>query len=467
MPHATRSHLRQLGDLPALDTATVEGLSAEQKNAIIAATSQICRKLMSDLGVKWKPQPIDNALRERTITWIKSELEPAVGPVDKRFLLSTDAGLTYTERVYEGGDFETKASMVKYVTVAIYLDDMIDKNAAMAKEAESFLFKALEGGLPSSSLNGIWLEQYRKVSIELARHMSDPFVGNMLLHSCTLYIEGCALEYYIQQDQGKYFLVKDAAAERARDDVERKLAMEKGFDIPLPLDNDRVGGVVADECEGQDDSDYLVPHGWPLWLRERSAVAETFAITSFRAPGGVDIPTCVWVTAIAELRTIILAINDLLSFAKELLADDTTSSITVITKERRLIGMPGTAPDGGWCLRDSFEEVFGKIVVAGARINRLLRPASQAARYGADGRVYSIAELVEMLKKSEDQGGRSVESTELMKALALRMWETHQRGYVAWHFQSPRYRTFELFDWVKDMMRGEPADATWLTSRFE
>jgi hypothetical protein len=83
-------------------------------------------------------------------------------------------------------------------------------------------------------------------------------------------------------------------------------------------------------------------------------VAETFAITSFRAPGGVDVPTWLWVTAIAELRTVILLINDLLSFAKELLADDTTSSISVLTKERRIIGMPGTAPDGGWCLRDTF-----------------------------------------------------------------------------------------------------------------
>ena len=55
--------------------------------------------------------------------------------------------------------------------------------------------------------------------------MSDPFVSNMLLHSCTLYIEGCALEYYIQQDQAKYFLIQDAGTERARDDAERKLVM--------------------------------------------------------------------------------------------------------------------------------------------------------------------------------------------------------------------------------------------------
>jgi len=86
--------------------------------------------------------------------------------------------------------------MVKYVIIAIYLDDMIDKNAGMAKEAEPFLFKVLQGELasPSSGLHGIWLNQYRKVSMELARHMSGPFVSNMLLHSCTPYIEGCALE---------------------------------------------------------------------------------------------------------------------------------------------------------------------------------------------------------------------------------------------------------------------------------
>jgi hypothetical protein len=137
--------------------------------------------------------------------------------------------------------------------------------------------------------------------MELANHMSDPFVSNMLLHSCTLYIEGCALEYRIKQDQAKYFLVKDAATERAKDEAERKLASECGFDIPLPLDNDRVG--AADGASGK-HSDYLVPHGWPLWLRERTAVSEVFAITSFRAPGGIDIPTWLWVTAISELRAV-------------------------------------------------------------------------------------------------------------------------------------------------------------------
>ncbi|KAK4443462.1 hypothetical protein QBC34DRAFT_477507 [Podospora aff. communis PSN243] len=441
MLHATRSYLGAAGKSSALDVTTLENLSQQQKDGILAATSEISRKLMVDLGVKWKPQPVDDALRQRTITWIKTELEPLVGPVNKRFLLSTDAGLTYMERVYEGGDFETKASMVKYVTVAIYLDDMIDKNAGMAKEAESFLFK---------------------VSMQLARHMSDPFVSNMLLHSCTLYIEGCALEYYVQQDQEKYFLVQDADTERARDEEERMLERERGFDIPLPLDNDRVGPSDSDD-DIASETDYLVPHGWPIWLRERSAVAETFAITSFRAPGGIDVPTWLWVTAVAELRTVILSINDLLSFAKELLADDTTSSISVLTKERRMIGMPGSAPDGGWCLRDSFEEVFGKIVVAGARINWLLRPTVRGARYDVDGRVYGIMELVDMLKDSKRRG---VDRGEVMKALALRLWETHQRGYVAWHFQSPRYRAHELFDWVGEMMGEGGNGPEWLTECF-
>lgn len=33
--------------------------------------------------------------------------------------------------------------MVKYISLAIYLDNMIDKNASMAKEAEGFLFNTL------------------------------------------------------------------------------------------------------------------------------------------------------------------------------------------------------------------------------------------------------------------------------------------------------------------------------------
>jgi len=493
--HTRSSPLSQLGPLPALDTPTLTNLSPSQKSEILSATSKICRHLMHLLGVTWKSQPIDTALRERTTSWIRSEIIPQLGsdiPVPKRFLLSTDAGLTYTERVYEGGDFETKVSMVKYVSVAIYLDDMIDKEAAVAKEAEKFLVGMMDldvlGGLSSSTLNRakkgqggggsggggsvsgtFWLEQYRKVAVGLSRHMmdADPFVSNMLLHSCTLFIEGCALEHHIQRDQGRYFLIKDAAAEKERDKVERKLKTDQGWDVPMPLEGDVM--TMSPDSDGDDVADdesyYLAPHGWPSWLRERSAVAEVFAITSFRAPGGVNIPTWLWVTAIPELRTIILSINDLLSFAKELLADDTTSALAVLTKERRLIGMPGTAKDGGWRLRDSFDEVLRKTVVAGARINRLLRPATNAARYAPDGRPYSIAELVEMVKKREEES-EEAERVEILKALALKLWETHQRGYVSWHFESPRYRTYELFDWVREMMGVENVGPGWLTSCF-
>ncbi|KAK3315549.1 hypothetical protein B0H66DRAFT_594094 [Apodospora peruviana] len=466
------SSLAQLGDLQALDAITLEGLSPQQKDSIIAATGQICRMLMQDLGVRWKPQPVDSALRSRLVQWIKTELEPEVGPVDKRFLIGADTGLTYTERVYEGGDFETKVSMAKYLAVLIYLDDMIDNNAAVAKEAESFLVKTMmSSNHASSSGDSIWLEEYKKVILKLSKHIPDPFVSNMLLHSCTLCIEGSALEYRIQRDQAKYFLIEDADKERVRDDAERKLADDYGVDISLPLDQDRI--VTGDRSE------YLAPHGWPLWLRERTGVAEPSAIVSFRAPGGIDLPTWLWVTAIPELRTVINAINDILSFPKEFLADDTTSPLTVMTKERRLIGMPGTAPDGGWCLRDSFEEVLRKTVVSGARINRLLRPTAMEARYTSEemgGRPYSVVELVAMLQRGlpEDDDavvhdGQGLDRLEVMKALALRLWETHQRGYVAWHFQTPRYRMYEHFDWVKDMMGCEAAATTgpqWLTSCF-
>ena len=62
-----------------------------------------------------------------------------------------------------------------------------------------------------------------------------------------------------------------------------------------------------------------------------------------------------------------------------------------------MLGVPGTARDGGWCLRDSFKEVLGKIIIASAQISRLLRPRVQEARYNGQGRVYRLSELVAML----------------------------------------------------------------------
>ncbi|KXX76307.1 hypothetical protein MMYC01_205313 [Madurella mycetomatis] len=165
-------------------------------------------------------------------------LEPEAGPVGKRFLLSADTGLTYTERVYEGGDAETKVFMVKYVAVAIFFN--MSSTVAVGLE-----------------FAGHYLA--RPVQDKFARHMSDPFASNMLLHQCTPYIEGRTHEHRIQRNQA----------------------------------------------------------------------------------------------AILELRTILLSINDVLSVTKELLTSDTTSSLAMLTKERRFIDTPGTERDGGWCLRDS------------------------------------------------------------------------------------------------------------------
>ena len=62
--------------------------------------------------------------------------------------------------------------------------------------------------------------------------------------------------------------------------------------------------------------------------------------------------------------------------------------------------------------------------------------------------------------------GGECDREEVLKALALRLWETHQRGFVAWHFQCARYRTYELFDWVGEMVGGDLDGPEWLTSCF-
>ncbi|KAI9166369.1 hypothetical protein HJFPF1_02469 [Paramyrothecium foliicola] len=434
-----------LNDLPWLSCSNLETLSNAEKLPILGDVVQVCHHLLRDLGVQWKPQPVDDELRRRTVDWIKCEIEPEVGPINKAFLYSADVGVTYTERVYEGFDFETKLLMVKYVTTAIYLDDLIDKDASVARQAEQFLLSIVNGERPT----GAFLEQYRKSSLDLARHMSDPLAGNMLLHSCTSFIEACVHEN--RNAQAKFFSsIGDINVEYARD-VEERNSAARGRCIPLPLDADfdRVSG-------------HLTPHMWPTWLREKSAIAEVFAITSFRAPGGIDMPMRLWASALPEMRVFIMYINDVLSFAKELIADDFASYIAVVTKERRQIGMPGSAPDGGWCLRDTFGEVYGRILSTASRINRLLRP-SPGARYSMDGHLRSIAELIVL---QEDDGLDTIKRNESMKALCMALWETHQKGYVAWHFQTPRYQLFDLSQDTVAMIREKPAGPEWMMSQF-
>lgn len=62
----------------------------------------------------------------------------------KAFLASTDVRLSYTERVYEGCGFDAKLSTAKYISFAIYLDGLIDKDAVLAEEASPFLVQIMD-----------------------------------------------------------------------------------------------------------------------------------------------------------------------------------------------------------------------------------------------------------------------------------------------------------------------------------
>jgi hypothetical protein len=272
----------------------------------------------------------------------------------------------------------------------------------------------------------------------------------MLLHSCTSFIEGCVLEYRNNQLGGTLSSIRDATTESKQDATERDFA-SRGFEVSLPLDAD-FGGSGC----------HPVPPLWPTWLREKSGICEAFAITSFCAPGGIDLPIRLWVAALPEMRVFINHVNDILSFSKELLEGDSASYIAVVTKEHRAIGMPGTAQDGGWCLRDTFSEVYTKVLSAASRINRLLRPLPEI-RYNPDGSRREISELVTLLQAD---GLDNPEKEELMKALCISLWETHKNGFVCYHFQTRRYRTYQLFEWVAEMVGEEPPDSDWLISQL-
>ncbi|KAM7191661.1 hypothetical protein V8F33_008757 [Rhypophila sp. PSN 637] len=459
------SPFADLGPLPGLDATTLEGLSPDQQQSIITDVSKICRKMMENLGVTWKPQPVDPTLRTALVEWIKNEVQTCIGkPVNKAFLLSADGSAIFTEYVYEDHDAQTKLCMAKILTLCLYLDDLAEKDDGMASQAELFLFKMLDGGLSSNTCTippqyRCWLELFRKHSLDLARCMSDPIATSMLLHSFTVFLEATALENRIQLDRNIYDTATcDMETERHRDQAYDQ-AVNQGREIPLPLDTD----WVTDQ-----EFSHLKANTFPTWLRERTGGTEIFIISSFRCPGGIDIPTAYWLPAIYEMRSFSNDINDLYSFAKEMLAGDTHSFIAMSTRDKRALGVPGTASDGGWCLRDTLKEMCGRVLQTSARINRILRPKGNLeCRYGDDGKVLSVDEMVGMLKKEPIvEAGDGRKRQDMMSALALRLWETHQRGYVAYHLQSTRYRAFEMFDWVREMAGEKGEGPEWILDQF-
>ncbi|KFA66188.1 hypothetical protein S40285_10626 [Stachybotrys chlorohalonatus IBT 40285] len=420
--------LSWLKELPCLDVTTLTNLPREKKIPLLNVFATIRQHFIQDLGAQWKAQPEDDRLCQETVEWIHNEVEPALGPVNKWFLLSTDLGVSFTERIFEGFNHETKFRIAKFVIVAIYLKDLIETHADVAAEAETFLIESML----RSQLDLPPMELYKKVSVELACHVSDPVVGNLLLQVCVTFVEDCVLQRRNDQDQTTPFLVQDTSHSLANDSARNSL-VGCGFIVPRLVDADYT-------VKGGDSA--LLSYALPGWLRGKSVLGVGFCITTFGTPGEFDLPTMLWMDALPDMQTYLEHVNDLMSLCTELAVHDCTSNIAIMTKERRQHDTPGTAPDGGWCLRDTLNEVHSKILDAKIRVDKTFRP-NPDAWYNDDGIVRNLAQLVALCK-----GGAPTDLSQddVRGALTKAVWERHLKAYVAWHDSTPSHRKFKISD---------------------
>ncbi|KFA56298.1 hypothetical protein S40293_10348 [Stachybotrys chartarum IBT 40293] len=407
---------------------TLTSFPPHKKFILLDVFVTIRQRLIQDLGAQWKAQSEDDILCQETVKWIRNEVEPALGPVNKWFLLSTDLGVSFTERMYEGFAPETKLRMAKFFIIAIYLKDLIETHADVAAKAQTFLIDSIV----RSRLDCPPMELYKKISVELACHVSDTLAGNLLLQLCVAFVMSCVLQRRGDKDQTTPSTVQDISHGLANDSAWNSL-VDCEFIVPRLADADYTI---------KDGDAALLSYALPGWLHGATVLREAFCITIFGTPGEFDLPIRFWMDASSDMQSCLEHVHDLMSFRPDPDVDDCTSNIAVITKERKQKGTPGTAPDGGWCLRDTLTEVYTKILDANSRVNKALRP-NPKARYNDDGTVRSLAQLVALCK-----GGAPADLSQddLQEALTKALWETHLKAYVAWYHPASSHRKFKISD---------------------
>ncbi|KAJ7636366.1 isoprenoid synthase domain-containing protein [Roridomyces roridus] len=157
---------------------------------------------------------------------------------------------------------------------------------------------------------------------------------------------------------------------------------------------------------------------FPHYLRSKSGIAEAYAAGIFKVTKDQNIPISKYIRVLPDLTFFIEVMNDILSFYKEEMAQETYNLIHLRTRALSSTGVHGSGVSGDWTAFDTLDLLCCEIREATRRIDGLLR-------------------LDECERRMRGEDVQGVEDVDLEIA---RQWRGWRDGYVSWHLECRRYK---------------------------
>ncbi|EPQ51648.1 hypothetical protein GLOTRDRAFT_96364 [Gloeophyllum trabeum ATCC 11539] len=360
------------------------------------------RQLLHQIGYRYDPPAtpdpdFDNALHE----WMVTKVQPALHWDQRKLAALEDQGSQVNIRAYPLGDRELLMIMSKLTVLAIAIDDSLE-DEAMYEHMALFSHRMYVGqSQPSGTILPIYEECIREMS---DYYEKDAVLRNIGVAPWIAYVDAALLE--------KRIVTVDEELRASPFDTgyNRLVEHRKGGEASLNHAKEVRLSSMKLEAEAV---------RFPHFLRQKTAIAESYAAAIFKANRAQELPLTRYIKAIPDIAFTIEIMNDLLSFHKEEMEGEEFNLVQLLTQSiRRQQTLLGTTD---WDVNDTIDLLCDQVKESFHRVDVLLRLAD------FDNSVAGEAE--------EDD-----DVDEAIDRQVARQWRGWRDGYITWHLESTRYQ---------------------------
>ncbi|KAF7343862.1 Terpenoid synthase [Mycena sanguinolenta] len=281
----------------------------------------ICiHRLLSEIGFRHRPSPpCDADFWEPFHGWMLNLLGPmsSWGPEMLAELEHSSGDLI--ERIYPYASLELKLLFAKLSAMAILIDDCFEE---LHDDLVQFSAKLYRGEAQTNGLLALYYTSMQELSDMYGK---DSVLRGLAIVPWMNFLDGCLMEKQV------------LTAERQQS-----------------------------KCENEDGLALKFPH----YLRSKSGIAEAYAAGIFKITKDQYLPLTNYIRTLPEVAFYIEAFNDVLSFYKEEIAEETCNFIHLRTRSISFSGACGT---NQWTQYDTLRLLCSELTEATHRIDALLR----------------------------------------------------------------------------------------------
>ncbi len=310
----------------AMDFSDVTTLGHEGKLAVMECMSHALVVFLEKIGFKYKPAPRDEPLRHDLWTWSAQNLAPLCVCDDQVLDRVLGQAVSCVEYYYPLSHHDSRLQMAIGLAVTIGADDNVT-GPETRRRFDRFQYDLWQG----STKQDEWARMCAGFIKDFAEHFGakDPRVGSLGANGWATFMEASFTE----------------------DTFAKKLPPHLSYVPPRTA----AGGFS--------------PSGFASFFRFLTGEPIPFMLGIFKPSREIEVPLEYWMTSIPNLVTYIDLINDLLSWPKEVMAEETYNYVSIQTLSHRrakttriTAGKPGSS--GDWTFRDTICETMDTLYQA-------------------------------------------------------------------------------------------------------